>query len=232
MCIRDSLYTNQEYGAVNQMLEKLDLDVIGFTEFDQEKAGKLSVLAKYPFKSFDGEQNTGKQIAIYSKYQIENEIKRDEANELIKTETNNILGSIISAKVNKGGSSYRVVFLHTPAPINNLLWERRNSSNKALPFFLENFEKEQVVVMGDFNTSPWSPHFVKLEDKTGLNYFNPLKGKGSLFTWSKDGGKTEFYKPLSVHIDHIFISKNLYLVDSGVDEKAGSDHNLVWVEVK
>ena len=70
---------------------------------------------------------------------------------------------------------------------------------------------EQFILMGDFNTTPWSATF---RDLPGNRAGDPRFSA----TWPT------FFPALGISIDHILASDNLELVEFKVLESVGSDH--------
>jgi endonuclease/exonuclease/phosphatase (EEP) superfamily protein YafD len=73
-----------------------------------------------------------------------------------------------------------------------------------------------VILVGDFNTSLWSPYYYKFVEKTRL--INGRRGFGVQPSWPTD--LPIFYIP----IDHCFVSPEFQVLNSRVGENVGSDH--------
>ena len=54
--------------------------------------------------------------------------------------------------------------------------------------------RNAVILVGDLNCTPWSPHFADLLDRGGMT--DPRVGRGVLTTWHRGG-------PLALPIDHV-----------------------------
>lgn len=80
-----------------------------------------------------------------------------------------------------------------------------------------------VVMMGDFNTTPWSPIFADVLQASGLR--NSMRGFGVQPTWSFQGRW-----PLLLPIDHMLHSTDLVVQDRRVAPDIGSDHRAVLVD--
>ena len=73
-----------------------------------------------------------------------------------------------------------------------------------------------VIVAGDFNISPWSPHFRDLIAATGLR--NAAEGHGWIATWPR------WFWPARVPIDHILVRGPIAVAAIARGPSTGSDH--------
>jgi endonuclease/exonuclease/phosphatase (EEP) superfamily protein YafD len=84
-----------------------------------------------------------------------------------------------------------------------------------------------VVMLGDFNLSPWSAFYTLFEEKIEGKVSNIFKNEKPVFTRSLRGQKI-----VNAHIDHVFVSPNVTvggLVE--VNNLAGSDHRAISFDV-
>src|SRR5690606_11658512 len=81
-----------------------------------------------------------------------------------------------------------------------------------------------VVVMGDFNTTAFSPSFQDLLAATGIE--NASEGFGYAATWPVAAG------PFGLPIDHVLVSPEFAVRDVVVGPAMGSDHAPVIVDVR
>ena len=132
----------------------------------------------------------------------------------------------IDAFVLVGGKRVRLIGTHPYPPINAKVCRLRNAHMQRLA---ESIAKEtgatKTIVAGDFNMTPWSPHFVDFLSASQLE--DSAKGRGVMPTW--------YALPLfsfGVPIDHICVSEGIHIEDRGVGPDLGSDHRAVWVDVR
>lgn len=85
-------------------------------------------------------------------------------------------------------------------------------------------EPRPVIVAGDFNTSPWSPHFHDLLAETGLRH--AAAGHGWIATWPS------WFWPARVPIDHILIRGSVAAAAVKRGPFVGSDHYPVLAELR
>jgi hypothetical protein len=83
--------------------------------------------------------------------------------------------------------------------------------------------REQRIVMGDLNATPWSPVFRQLLDDGRLH--SSLNGFGIQPTWPM------FDTFLRIPIDHMLLSARLTATDRRAGPSFGSEHRSLWVTV-
>jgi endonuclease/exonuclease/phosphatase (EEP) superfamily protein YafD len=103
----------------------------------------------------------------------------------------------------------RVVIAHPTIPLSSTGAQARNAlldhaGDTAM-------QSDRFILMGDFNTTPWSPTF---RDLPGKRAGDPRFSA----TWPT------FFPIMGITIDHILASENLELVEFKVLESVGSDH--------
>lgn len=83
---------------------------------------------------------------------------------------------------------------------------------------------ERIFLVGDLNTSPWSPVFKDLRQQSGLK--NSMQGFGIQPTWPS------FIPPLWTPLDHLLHSENFKVLDRKTGPHIGSDHYPVEVTLQ
>ncbi|MDZ8118078.1 endonuclease/exonuclease/phosphatase family protein [Pontiella agarivorans] len=110
---------------------------------------------------------------------------------------------------------------HPLPPIGKAYSESRNLQLRALPDLVKN-QPHPVLLIGDLNTSPWSPHFQRLEKESGLK--NSMKGFGFQPSWPAD----RFF--LKIPIDHVLYSEEITIHNRMTGKRIGSDHLPIIVD--
>jgi endonuclease/exonuclease/phosphatase (EEP) superfamily protein YafD len=85
-------------------------------------------------------------------------------------------------------------------------------------------QKQNLVVMGDFNDTPWSVRFWQLRLESGLHLAKP--GLGVYPTWH-----TSLPRFLQIPIDHCLLSPNLAAHSYNVGQPINSDHAPIVVDL-
>ncbi|QBG48384.1 hypothetical protein EGM51_13640 [Verrucomicrobia bacterium S94] len=110
---------------------------------------------------------------------------------------------------------------HPLPPIGKAYSESRNLQLQALPNIVKS-QSHPVLLIGDLNTSPWSPHFQRLEKESRLK--NSMKGFGFQPSWP---ARTPFMK---IPIDHVLHSDEIVIHNRMLGPDVGSDHLPVIVD--
>ena len=129
------------------------------------------------------------------------------------------------AEVAIDGGTIRVVGVHPTAP----------SPTQASDSRLRNWQFDHVaadladaerplIVAGDFNSSPWSPHFGDFLARTGLR--NAAEGQGWIATWPS------WFWPARVPIDHVLIGGTFGVESLSRGPFIGSDHYPVIADLR
>jgi len=146
-------------------------------------------------------QHSSKALTLLSRKPVEH---------VVQLQPNQAAGrSLFFADLAGTWSGTRVVITHPLIPISQSWTEARNS----LLEFAGNTaaDADNFILMGDFNTTPWSATFRKLPGKrAGDPRFSA--------TWPT------FFPLMGIPIDHIMASEDLELVEFKILDSVGSDH--------
>jgi endonuclease/exonuclease/phosphatase (EEP) superfamily protein YafD len=99
----------------------------------------------------------------------------------------------------------------------------RNLGLEKLAGYLNSMRQRPLIVMGDFNTTPWSKAYWQFSRRLGRSFYNPAKGKGLKLSWI-------FFGLFGAHIDHIIVNRLIRTKEIVLDESLGSDHRLVYAD--
>lgn len=150
--------------------------------------------------------------ALFSKHPVEQlELKR----------FGRISHYAVSARLNINGTPLHLVAAHLLAPTHSAYFNMRNdhleeiaSSARRLP--------EPVMLIGDLNTSSWSPYFADLKRASGLEDGRP--GFGIQASWPVG------LPLLRIPIDHCLVSPGIVIRDWTRGPDIGSDHFPIVVD--
>lgn len=88
---------------------------------------------------------------------------------------------------------------------------------------------QNVIVVGDLNTSPWSATFKRFIQRTGLR--DSQSGFGLQPSWSAYFRRLNLYSPVPmIPIDHVLASPDFRVVDRRIGPDVSSDHRPVIVD--
>lgn len=126
----------------------------------------------------------------------------------------------LGVKVEMNAHKVYVFAAHPVPPIGAEYTDLRNRQLTEIGTVLAN-SSGSVILVGDLNTTPWSPIFKDLLRSTGLQ--NSMKGFGIQPTWPS------FIPPLWIPLDHLLHSKDLAVQTRKIGPDIGSDHFPVEV---
>jgi endonuclease/exonuclease/phosphatase (EEP) superfamily protein YafD len=111
---------------------------------------------------------------------------------------------------------------HPPPPGTRAMAEARDEQLRALASFVKS-QNGPVVLMGDLNTTSYSPVFRNLCESTGLR--DSRQGFGIQATWMPR------LPILEIAIDHCLVPPEIHVANRRVGPHLGSDHRPVIVEL-
>ena len=198
------LSSNSKNDLVLNYINQEDPDILILMELTPNWLVKLSpIIDKYEFKEIvPRSDNFG--IALLSKYKMRSAIDY--------FELNNKPSIVSDLKIDN--QNFSIIATHPIPPINQETFENRNQQLANIirkrPQFSDN-----VILVGDFNTSSFSSHFNQLIK-------NDLKdsriGFGLLPTWPAS------FKVFQTTLDHFIVSDHLNVIERNTGPNIGSDH--------
>jgi endonuclease/exonuclease/phosphatase (EEP) superfamily protein YafD len=120
---------------------------------------------------------------------------------------------------------FTLIEAHTSSPERDDQMLQRNQELDELSNFISNLTTENKILIGDLNTTPYSPYFSNLLKNSGL--INAMQGLRILGTWPDF---LPFF--LRIPIDHLLVSKNIQVLKQEVCPPVGSDHLPVLTSIK
>jgi endonuclease/exonuclease/phosphatase (EEP) superfamily protein YafD len=129
------------------------------------------------------------------------------------------------ARLAVGGQELVVVGVHptSPSPTRAGNSRGRNRELDHIALAARGTDRP-VIVAGDFNTSPWSPHFQGLLVVGGLR--NAAVGHGYIATWPT------WFWPALIPIDHVLLKGPLAVTAVRRGPAIGSDHYPVIADLR
>ena len=179
-------------------------DVVALQELDETWANALREMeGDYPHHIFEP-QSDNFGIGLMSRYP------------LASVELIDLVGVLaIRAKVAVDGQQIAVLNVHTLPPSSPTNAALRNQQLERVAELVKG-ATGPVIMLGDLNTTMWSPYFRELLRRTGLK--DARQGFGVIATWPDD------LAPLTIPIDHCLYSPPLAVEDFRAGARFGSDH--------
>lgn len=128
------------------------------------------------------------------------------------------------ARLTRGGGVLSVVAVHPRPPHRHHDFRQRNEQLRDAASIVQALPAPKILV-GDLNTSPWSPYYAQLVRHTGLS--NARQGFGVLPTWP-----TFLPAPVGmIPIDHCLVSPDIRVLRMSTGRHIGSDHLPIVVDM-
>jgi endonuclease/exonuclease/phosphatase (EEP) superfamily protein YafD len=219
------LYTNDDYEALKKQIEDKGYDMVVLVEFSDkhEEALKDFFKENFPYVNRNSWSTKLAGDVVFSKYPITNLLEK------YPQEAGRWRYSYLS--VQRGAEELYFYVVHTSAPVSQHNFEMRNEQLKKLSeeFRLqaqERAEDASVVMVGDFNLTPWSAFYQSFEEGFEgkmANEFRTMAPKMTRSLWGQE--------VVNAHIDQLFVSPEVRIGDFEVADLPGSDHNAIIFNV-
>lgn len=129
----------------------------------------------------------------------------------------------IHASVSIKGIKTEIIGIHPPPPVSAAYAAERNAALNELDLYMEEI-KNPVIVLGDFNITPWSPYYKEFMERT------PLKDARLHFGLKNSWQTLRWWTP-KIPIDHILVDPSFYVTRFKTANVPGSDHRAVIAEL-
>jgi len=205
--------SNNDFQSHIDYLIAADADLMVFQEYTFEWDKALTkALSEYPHKVLTP-LNSPFGIALFSKYPLIN----GRAVELHPGSTTSII-----ADVRLDNQILTVLGVHPPPPMSKIIHDHRN---RLLSEFSEiaASSANPVVVLGDFNITPWSGHYQQFLERGKL--VDARRGHALYPTWPM------WFSPLLIPIDHIAVSPSIDVISIGTSRHLRSDHRSLQAKL-
>lgn len=128
----------------------------------------------------------------------------------------------VRAEITFGGTTLTILGIHALPPAGKEYSAMRNKQLQAIPAVVKE-AGNSVLLLGDLNVTPWSYHFRRLIQESGLR--NSARGRGIQPTWPTTK------PPLLIPLDHCLHSPDIYILDRFIGPHVGSDHLPVIIDL-
>jgi endonuclease/exonuclease/phosphatase (EEP) superfamily protein YafD len=203
---------NRDFQPTLELIRRESPDVIFLMEFTPAWAEAMQVLGKeYPHSEELPSHGTD-GVALYSRYPI--------ADLEVKRVPGIGLPTFIAGIVMPRGRM-TLVATHPASPGSPEHFDARNIQLAEVANWAA-ARSGPVVLVGDLNTTGWSPYFADLLEVSGLR--DSRLGYGVEATWPW------FPLPLRIPIDHCLVSPQVRIENRRVGPAVGSDHRPLLMD--
>ena len=207
-------YPNRDHDAFVAAVRRERPDALVLQELTERWwAGVAELADEYPYH-YALPRKGGSGIGILSRHPLEHA-------EVLGFD--NSLQPGIVARLDVGGTPLTVLAIHPPTPLRAAKLEFRNRQLVESAAIMRETEGAKVLI-GDLNTSPWSPYFLDLVRESGLR--DARAGSGVWPTWPAP--LPPFMK---IPIDHCLVGEGVRVDRIRAGEWLGSDHLPLVVDL-
>ena len=203
---------NRQHDRAVALARRAQADVVIVIETDQlwvERLGALRDL--YPFMQA-APRGDGFGMAVFSRLPVE-------YHEVMEAGLARLPCQVV--RVPLDGKRLTVIGIHPHAPVTRLHAAGRNEQLQDVARYVSG-TPGPVLVTGDFNCTPWSPHFHDLLRATRLR--DSRHGFGVQPSWPVG------FLPLRIPIDHCLVSEGIAVHSRRLGDDVASDHFPILVE--
>jgi len=210
--------SSDRYDLVRSEIERLDPDIVFLPEnTDRWAAGLAPLRARYPYV-VDGQSPSVFSLFLFSR------IPLSDAGIVNLPEPDGFPAIVTRVcPVGTEAACLLLVGVHPPPPLSGRIAAERSAALHALPGLIAGHGAGRIVLLGDFNCTPWSPLFRDLLAATGLR--DSARGFDLLPTWASR------WWPFGLKIDHILVSNTISVASHQVGGDVGSDHFPVVADI-
>lgn len=205
ICQTNLLKFNTIRGKVLDEIFINNPDIISFQEVDTDWSFRIidSLQNNYPYAVNLPHDEDAYGLLLLSKFPIV-------SHEVIHFKKYPILKATVVIKED----SLSVYAAHTPSPITKERFHERNEMIQKISQVIDQNNIENAIVIGDFNTVPWSKNIKKFQVQ------NSLKDSRKNYT----GTWPSWLPGIKIPIDYILIGQNIQCHHLEVMQKTTSDH--------
>ena len=206
-----TLNVGRDAAAVTTLIREQQPDIVGLVDVRPRLWEKLATLdALYPYRVVEPRGGSG--LALLSRFPLENV----EVHPLLTRR-------FLVADLDVRGRRLAIALVHPNSPRSGSRAALRNRQLEALAAFQRERPDRDVVMIGDFNTSPWSLAFQRFLVETRLR--DAATGFGYRPTWPAQ------WPLFGIPIDHCLVSNGIEVHDFRTAGPSGSDHLAIYAEI-
>jgi endonuclease/exonuclease/phosphatase (EEP) superfamily protein YafD len=212
------LATNQDHQKIAREVRRINPDVAMFVEVSDGAYTDLQkALPDYPYQYLTTTNTPFFQVAIFSRFPFDGVP--------LKQFFGGTPQTALEARLKlPEGRSFTIIGIHPTPPASKQWADWRDTQFTDLAGYLA-VHQQPVMVVGDFNASPWSAPYQQLLKDSHLK--DSRDGFGVQPSWPSN---VPVY--VRIPIDQILISSDIAVTDRFIGEDVGSDHLPVNVKIQ
>ena len=202
---------NPNAEGIEQSILHENPDILFLSEMSQAMMAEMRSRLDFPHDY----RTSGGNNTLFSRYPI-----LEVSTQNVEVKTKGRTFSLV-ATLQLENDSVTLVGVHPPVPITQRFFQIRNQQLDSFAKISRELEGK-VIVLGDFNATPWSPHFQRFERRSKLN--NAGRGQWVWATWYFNQTlKTRYIK---IPLDHIE-TRGFKVLKTWTGKTGGSDHKPI-----
>jgi len=207
--------SNKNYPALIQTVKSVNPDLVVLQEITERWWANIrEFTSDYPyFKAVPRPGGSG--LAIFSRYPIEL------AEVLFFDDSTH---PALFCKINLEGTLLTVLAIHPPTPMKPIKFAYRNGQLAQAASIMKSAAEPKLLI-GDFNTTMWSPYFEALVNDSGLR--DARLGKGIYPSWH-----ARLPPFIRIPIDHCLVSEKIEVNSIETGNNSGSDHRPLILNLR
>jgi endonuclease/exonuclease/phosphatase (EEP) superfamily protein YafD len=215
LILANVLGSNKNYAALIEAVNEANPDIIVLQEFTEEWWNHTQILNfDYPYyKAVLKPEFSG--MALLSRFPLE---------EVEILTLDDLTHIALRARVNIAGITVSILVLHPPPPIRRDKFLSRNKQFTHAASILKSTTGTRLLI-GDLNTTMWSPYFTDLVRESGLR--DARRGYGIRPSWPMP-----LPVFLQIPIDHCLVSDDIMIKGIRTGRRTGSDHRPLIVDMQ
>ena len=207
--------SNRNYAGMIEAINEVKPDIVVLQEVTAAWADQVQTLSDaYPHHEIVPRPG-GSGMALFSRYPLAGV-------EVLSLDASTHLA--ILAKVNVEDTVVSILSLHPPTPVRTYKFLNRNRQFSEAAAILRATRGPRVLI-GDLNTTMWSPYFQKLLTESGLR--DARLGFGLHPSWPQP-----LPRFLQLPIDHCLVSDDIQVAGIRTGGGTGSDHRPLIVDLQ
>ncbi len=216
-------YFNGDLDAIESYIREVEPDVISFSEFGRIHHPLLERMADImPHQAWPKMSQINRVLVMADRPMVQQDVGFGRG----------------AATIDFGGRPLVISGVHhqSPGGVKSVTKNYRQLASLLDELSAYQAAGAEVVTLGDFNASTWTPQLAALRD-AGLTEVHDATSWGRGTTWpntfKRRSGVGSFVdrSGLGVRIDNIFTTSGLVASQSGIGESVGSDHRPIWADL-
>lgn len=206
---------NENYADFYNSVETSAPDILVLQEVTEEWNQEIQPLRSvYPYSEILPKQG-GAGLALFSRYPLES------AKVLFADSS---MHPALLAVINFHGTALTILLMHPLTPMRPDKFTNRNEQLEAAAALMKSTPEPKLLV-GDLNTTMWSPYYSDLVENSGLH--DARIGRGLYPTFESD-----LPLLLSIPIDHLLTGEAIQVENFKFGTPTGSDHRPLVIDLK